>query len=117
MNEEPEWSPDESLGTETFEQDDEALDEDARTDPTFVEDVDGDPSLAPRSQGDEREREALGTDFDDPQEMVVLDGGIDDPDGLGQPSERARSPKPDEDGWDLDAPIAGGDDRGEASLD
>ena len=32
--------------------------------------------------------------------MATLDGGIDDPDGVGQP--REARPQGDEEGWDLD---------------
>lgn len=97
------WSPDEPLGTETFEQGDEALDEGERIDPELGEDVQADTSLDPTLQVDERELEESGTEFDDPETMVTLDGGIDDPDGLGEPSRRTRSQREDVEGWDLDA--------------
>jgi len=38
-----------------------------------------------------------------------LDGGIDDPDGVGGPTDRERARASDEEGWDLDAPITAGD--------
>jgi hypothetical protein len=109
VSENDDWSPDEPLGTETFEQGDEALDEDLRTDSSFVEDVEADPSLDPTLQADERELEEVGGEFDDPESLVTLEGGIDDPDGLGRPSSRTRAQSADKEGWDLDAPLAGED--------
>ena len=44
------------------------------------------------------------------EELVTLEGGMDDPDGLGEPSSRARSRSEDDEGWDLDAPVTRGDD-------
>ena len=101
-----EWSPDEPLGTEVFEQGDEAIDEALRIDPNLVEDVEQDPSLNPTLQVDERELEEAGAEFDDPERMVTLDGGMDDPDGLDEPM-RARGRGEGEDGWGLDSPLAG----------
>jgi len=102
MSQNDDVSPDEPLGTEAFEQGDEALDELSRLDPNFIEDVEQDPSLDPTLLVDERELEEAGAEFDDPEEMATLDGGIDDPDGVGPPRRRgARSE--DEEGWDLDA--------------
>jgi hypothetical protein len=95
-------SPDEALGTETFEQGDEAFDEESRLDPSFAEDLELDPSLDPTLLADARELEEVGATFDDPESMAVLDGGIDDPDGVGAPT---KHPRGDDDGWDLDAPI------------
>lgn len=73
-------------GTETFEQGDDAVDEEARLDPGFEEARELDPSLDPNLQADEREREEAGAELDDPEQIAVLDGMIDDPDGLGGPS-------------------------------
>jgi len=109
MNED--WSPDEPSGTEVFEQGDEALDEGFRIDPKFIEEVEGDPSLDPTLRVDERELEELGAELDDPEELVSLEGGMDDPDGLGEPSSRSRSRLKATEGWDLDAPIARHDER------
>lgn len=106
MNPNDDWSPDEPLGTEAFEQGDEAMGEDSRIDSRFIEEVGGDPSLDPTLQVDERELEEAGAELDDPEELVSLAGGIDDPDGLGEPSSRARSRRADNEGWDLDAPVA-----------
>ena len=87
---------------EAFEQGDEAFDEASRLDPAFAEEVELDPSLDPTLVADERELEEVGAQLDDPELMVTLDGGIDDPDGAGLP---AASPA-EGDGWDLDAPLA-----------
>ncbi len=109
MSRSDEWSPDEPSSAESFEPGDEARDESERTDPEFGEAVEGDPSLDPTLQVDERELEEAGAEFDDPEEMVTLEGGIDDPDGLGEPPGRTRSRREDEDGWDLAAPGGTGD--------
>jgi len=100
MSQSDEYSPDEPLGTETFEQGDEAVDEATRLDPDFVEELEQDPSLNPTLKVDDLELEEAGVKFDDPESLATLDGGIDDPDGTGRPQPRA---KDDEDGWDLDA--------------
>jgi hypothetical protein len=49
--------------------------------------------------------------------MVVLDGGIDDPDGLGQPTDRERAEKADDEGWDLDAPEVPDDDEDDPAIE
>ena len=102
MSQNDEQSPDEPLGTETFEQGDEALDEESRLDPDFLEEVERDPSLDPTLLVDDLELEEAGATFDDPEAMATLDGGIDDPDGVGLPRE-GRIRNGDEEGWDLDA--------------
>lgn len=79
------WSPDEPQGTETFEQGDEAFDEEDRLDPAFVEAVERDPDVDPVNVADAVEMEEAGVEFDDPEMMATLDGGIDDPDGVGGP--------------------------------
>jgi hypothetical protein len=107
MSPEDEWSPDEPSGSDPFEQGDEALGEKTQLDPDFLEAVELDPSLDPTLQADDRELEEAGAELDDPEDLVTLDGGIDDPDGLGRPTNRERSQAEDEEGWDLDAPIAG----------
>lgn len=114
MNEPNEWSPDEPMGSEAFEQGDEALDEGERIDPALFEDVEADPSLDPTRQVDERELEEAGAGLDDPEAMATLEGGIDDPDGLGGPPGQDRLPRAGEDGWDLDEPATTtqGGDRG-----
>ena len=55
-----EQSPDEPLGTETFEQGDEAFDEESRLNPDFLEEVERDPSLDPRLLIDDLELEEAG---------------------------------------------------------
>ncbi len=104
MSTSDEWSPDEPSGTDPFEQGDEAIAEKTELDPDFAEALELDPSLDPTLETDERELEEAGAEFDDPEAMVVLDGGIDDPDGLGEPTDRERAEATDDEGWDLDAP-------------
>ena len=49
---------------------------------------------------DEAENDEVGAALDDPEQMAMLDGGMDDPDGIDP--EQVRAPAdPDEDGWDL----------------
>ncbi|MGO8825773.1 MAG: hypothetical protein ACLQU9_11120 [Acidimicrobiales bacterium] len=96
---------------DAFEQGDEAIDEESRIDPNFIEEFELDPSLDPTLQVDERELEEAGAVFDDPETKVTLEGGIDDPDGLGAPVGRTGE---DDAGWDLDASaIPDGDDGSE----
>jgi len=108
MSQGDEWSPDESLGTETFEQGDDAMEEYARIDPKFSEILDVDPSLDPHLQVDHLELEELGAELDDPEKMAVMDGGIDDPDGIEIPVGKGETWQ-DEAGWDLNAPLVRGD--------
>jgi hypothetical protein len=100
-----EYSPDEPLGTEAFEQGDEALDEEERIDDDFDEEVEQDPSLDPVLQLDDRELEEAAVKLDEPEDLVTLEGGMDDPDGLDDPT-RFRSRRDDDEGWDLDEPLA-----------
>lgn len=116
MSQNDDWSPDEPLGTEAFEQGDEALDEGIRIDPDLAEATENDPSLDPMLQVDERELEEAGADLDDPEVMVTLEGGTDDPDGLGRPSSSVLSRHEDEGGWDLDAPSVRSDESAEGST-
>jgi hypothetical protein len=104
MSQDDDWSPDEPLGTETFEQGDDALDDKTQLDPDFLESVELDPSLDPNLQADDRELEEAGAELDDPEALATLDGGIDDPDGIGEPTTRERAKAADHEGWDLDAP-------------
>ena len=106
MTQNDDWSPDGPLGTEAFEQGDEALDDDSRLDANLIEEIEQDPSIEPTLQVDDRELEEAGVEFDDPEALVTLEGGIDDPDGLGIPTSRTRSRRDEEGGWDLDAPLA-----------
>ena len=102
MNTDDEWSPDEPQGTEVFEQGDEALDEADRLDPSFSDAVQLDPSLDPTNVVDELELEEAGVELDDPEAMLILPDGADDPDGLGGPPDGDVGPR-DEQGWDLDS--------------
>ena len=117
MSQSDDWSPDEPLGTEAFEQGDEALDEDSRVDPGLIEDFEADPSLDRALQVDERELEEADAELDDPEDMVTLEGGMDDPDGLGEPSNRTSSRRADNQGWDLDAPMTIGAEADTESTD
>jgi hypothetical protein len=99
------WSPDDPQGTDTFEQGDEAIDEDERLDPDFGEELQLDPSIDPTLQVDDRELEEAGAELDDPEDLVTLEGGIDDPDGLGGPTNREIERGADDEGWDLDTPL------------
>jgi hypothetical protein len=101
MSENDDWSPDEDLGTETFEQGDEALEDES------IEEVLQDPSLEPALRIDDLELAEAGVTLDDPESMAVLDGGIDDPDGTGPRTGLRRGA--DDDGWDLAAPLAADD--------
>ena len=96
-------------GAEALEQGDEALDDATRLDPDFVEEVEQDPSLDPSLQLDDRELEEAGVRLDDPESLASLDGGMDDPDGIDDASKTSRAAGEDEDGWDLDAPLADDD--------
>jgi hypothetical protein len=100
------WTPDEPGQTDAFEQGDEAIDEDERLDPNFEEELQLDPSLDPTLQVDDRELEEAGAELDDPEDLATLEGGIDDPDGLGGPTNREVARTADNQGWDLDAPLA-----------
>jgi len=107
MSQNDEWSPDQPSGSDPFEQGDEALDDKTTLDPSFLEAVELDPSLDPTLQADEKELEEAGAVLDDPETMATLDGGIDDPDGVGRPT--GVDGTSEEEGWDLDAPITAGD--------
>jgi hypothetical protein len=116
MSPNDEWSPDEPAGTEAFEPGDEALDDTSGRRTDGVEEVEQDPSLDPTLLADERERQEAGTELDDPEVLAVLDGGIDDPDGTGEPARGGRGDGEDEAGWDLDAPLARDDESDEDDL-
>jgi hypothetical protein len=117
MSQNDDWSPDEPLGTETFEQGDEALGDGSRIDSRLVETVEQDPSLDSALEVDERELEEAGTELDDPEDLVTLAGDMDDPDGRGEPTLRTRSRREDEGGWDLDAPATSGNEPDADSTD
>lgn len=103
MSSDDEWSPDEPLGTETYEQGDEAFDDADGLDPDFLENVETDPSIDPELESDEREIEEAGAELDDPEAIATLSGGMDDPDGLGFRPPRSQAKAANDEGWDLDA--------------
>ncbi len=111
-----EWSPDEALGTETFRQGDVAEDEGERTSRSFLEELEQDPSLDPALVADELELEELGAQLDDPELLVTLEGGIDDPDGVDRRPPVVHRREGDE-GWDLGAPLVADEDEGEGEGD
>ncbi len=77
MSESDSWSPDGEADTEAFEQGDEALDEEARLNPDFEDQVQLDPSLDPTLQVDQEELKEAGAEFDDPdREGWELDDAI-----------------------------------------
>jgi hypothetical protein len=106
MSQGDEWSPDEQPEAETFEQGDEALGESSRVSSSFSEEVQQDPSLDPALQLDLRELEEIGAELDDPESLVTLEGGIDDPDGTNEPTDLAKVKQSDDEGWELDTPLA-----------
>lgn len=109
MSPNDDWSPDQPSGSDPFEQGDEALDDKTALDPDFLEAVELDPSVDPTLQADQRELEEADAELDDPEAMATLDGGMDDPDGLGRPTGSTRDRSADDEGWDLDAPEVPGD--------
>jgi len=82
----------------TFEQGDEALDEQLRLDPDFLEDLERDPSLDPTLLVDDLELEEAGAKFDDP-ECCHLDGGW----TIRRVGTPQRRPAQEDEGWELDA--------------
>ena len=109
MSPQDEQSFEQPMGAEAFEQGDEATDEEARVTKDFMDEIEQDPSLDPALLVDDRELEEIGADLDDPEVLVTLDGGIDDPDGIGGPRAQGGARGGPEDGWDLDAPLANED--------
>ena len=101
MSQTGDWSPDESLGSETFEQRNEAIAESELEPDNDSGGEDGSDNSAPAI--DERELEEAGIEFDDPEQFAVLEGGIDDPDGAGGPSRRSELRSQDRGGWELDS--------------
>ena len=96
------WSPDDPLGTETFEAWDEALDSADEGDEEGLPASEGERSIDRQLFLDEVEVDEAGVRLDDPERMAVLDGGADDPDGVDGFDGRLL-PRADEEGWDLDA--------------
>jgi len=101
MSDSRDWSPDEALETETFEAWDEALDAEDEDTPGLVGAPEGERSLDRQLFVDEAEIEEAGIALDDPERMAVLDGGIDDPDGIDVRYADAGTSQ--EQGWQLDA--------------
>src|SRR3954453_8710474 len=95
-------SPDDPLGTETFEAWDEALASADETDEEGLPASEGERSIDRQLFLDEVEVDEAGVRLDDPERMAVLDGGADDPDGVDGFDGRLL-PRADEEGWDLDA--------------
>ena len=102
-----EWSPDERLGTETFEAWNEALDGVHEVEVDLLYRPGGERALDVQLVVDERELEEVGADLDDPEQFAVLDGVMDDPDGLGAPTASKLARVTDDEGWDLDVEVAG----------
>jgi hypothetical protein len=104
MSDSDDWSPDESLGTEAYESWDEDLDARDEVMPDAVGDAEGERSLDRQLVVDDVEVEELGAQLDDPERMAVLDGDMDDPDGLeAEGVDGGSRRRVDEAGWDLDA--------------
>ena len=111
MSRTDDWSPDEQLGTEVFEAWDESLDADDESDPHGLDRSEGERSLDRQLFVDETEVDEAGVRLDDPERIVTLSGGADDPDGLDAPLAGDEF-RPGDEGWDLDA----GEDRGNDDL-
>jgi hypothetical protein len=94
------WSPDEPLDTERYESWDEALDQEDELDPGALGGPEGERSLDRQLIVDQTEVAEAGAELDDPERLAVLDGGIDDPDGIDPPGDVEPS---EDEGWDLDA--------------
>jgi hypothetical protein len=99
VSESADWSPDEASETETYEPWDEALDEQDELAPDGTGNPEGERSLDRQLTVDDAELDELGARLDDPEQLALLDGGIDDPDGGGAEARRGRQ---DDGGWDLD---------------
>ena len=102
MDHDRDWSPDDPLGTEAFDASAEALDADDAAHPEGLDRSEGERSLDRQLFVDEAELDEAGVRLDDPERIVVLAGGADDPDGLDGPP-APPWPRPGDEGWDLDA--------------
>lgn len=85
-----------------FEAWDEWLDAEDAADPDGLQRSEGERSLDRQLFVDEVELDEAGVRLDDPERIVVLAGGADDPDGLDAPPPPA-GPRAGEEGWDLAA--------------
>jgi len=69
MDRNSDWDADSQAGAESFEQGDEAMDEELRLNPGFLEAVEDDPSLDPTMEIDQLELEEAGLKLDDPADL------------------------------------------------
>jgi hypothetical protein len=110
-----EWSPDDAPGTEAAEPWDEALDSEDELEPHGSLGAEGERSLDRQLVVDQAELDEVGAGLDDPERLAVLDGGIDDPDGIEGPG--GQGARADDAGWDLDAEERQTDAKLEADAD
>ncbi|HEX3541128.1 MAG TPA: hypothetical protein VHT75_11895 [Acidimicrobiales bacterium] len=100
------WSPDEvgsdggQEGAEAVEPWDEALDATDEVTPDAPGDPEGERSLDTQLTVDQTELDEVGARLDEPENLAVLDGGIDDPDGVAPNDADGRG---EDGGWELDA--------------
>jgi hypothetical protein len=99
------WSPDEvgsdgQEGAEAVEPWDEALDATDEVTPDAPGDPEGERSLDTQLTVDQTELDEAGAGLDEPENLAVLDGGIDDPDGVAPNDADGNG---NDDGWELDA--------------
>jgi hypothetical protein len=88
---------------------------DARDVSRLIEELEQEPDIDPTLLVDQTELEEAGAVFQDPELLVSLQGGMDDPDGLDGPPPPHRTQ--DEWGWDLSAPLVrGGDENDETDA-
>jgi hypothetical protein len=90
----PDEPPD---NNEAFASLDESLDDEDAYGSAFEPGPEGERDLDAELTVDEAELEEAGANLDDPERLSLLDGGMDDPDGVGP------APSVDEErGWDVD---------------
>jgi hypothetical protein len=90
----PDEPPDDN---ETFASLDEALDDEDAYGSAFRTGPEGERDLDEDFTVDQEELEEAGANFDDPERLSLIDGGMDDPDGVGPAPVRDA-----ERGWDVD---------------
>jgi hypothetical protein len=113
MSEGDTWSPDDAPDNEAYESWDEALDDEDALDPDG-RGPEGERSLDSQLTVDEAEIHEAGVSLDEPERLAVLNGGMDDPDGVDPGrAEVDNGDGLETDGWDLDAEER----ETEASLD
>lgn len=100
----PDEPPEETEAFEQYDEVAEAGSTGAAEDPgaTGVSGAERDLTRFTEMPVDEAENEEIGAELDDPEQMALLDGGIDDPDGI-DPDQVRRPQHPEDAGWDLDA--------------